>query len=84
MSLKLIINMVNTRNNVFLLHHLDSFDDHVLVAVVDLSCQFLGPQGLEVPLDVAEDELDRIESRFVRHVVDPPDVVVSHCLLGPV
>ena len=52
--------MVHTSNDVFLLQHLCRLLDQRFVVVMYEPHQLPGPQGPEVPLQLAEDELDGI------------------------
>ena len=52
--------MVHTSNDVFLLQHLCRLLDQCFVVVMYEPHQLPGPEGPEVPLQLAEDELDGI------------------------
>ena len=52
--------MVHTSNDVFLPQHLRRLLDQGFVVVMDEPHQLPGSQGPEVPLQLAEDELDGI------------------------
>ena len=52
--------MVHTSNDVFLFQHLCRLLDQRFVVVVYEAHQLPGSQGPEVPLQLAEDELDGI------------------------
>ena len=54
--------MVHTSNDVFLLQHLRRLLDQCFVVVMYETHQLPGSQGPEVPLQLAEDELDGIQN----------------------
>ena len=50
--------MIHAFSNVFLFRHLDGLGDHSLNVIVVVTYEFLGPQILEVFLDLREGQLD--------------------------
>ena len=74
--------MVNTGNNVFLFHAVDSLGHHGLMSILYLSCQLLRSQRLELLFDLCEDKFNGVELGTVRHVVDISKTHVPHGLLG--
>ena len=56
--------------------------DQRLVAVLYESGQLLRPECLELLLNLAENELDRVVFRSIGKIIDEPDSEFSHILLG--
>ena len=75
--------MIHAGYNILLFCFLCCLRHHCLVAVLDESGQLLGPQFLEVALDLAEHELDRVVLRTVWDIVDPTKAEPPHGLLRP-
>ena len=73
--------MVNTLLNILFLELLDGFHDQTFVADVQFADELSGPQCFEVPLELTEHELDRVEVRSVRQVVDEAELEPSHLCL---
>ena len=76
--------MINTRKNVFLFDLAHCLVHHGFVAVLDQAHELFGPQVAEVPFDVREDVLNRVQLRLVGQRVDPLELVLAHLGLGPV
>ena len=52
------------------------------MAVLDQADELFGPKCLEVALDHAKAQLNRVVLWAIAHVEDPPEAVVPHGLLG--
>ena len=76
------MDVFNARYNVFFLDFVDCLGHQRLVAVLREAHELLGPQSLEVPLHLAENQFDWVVVWRVRHVIDELEAVVSHGLLG--
>ena len=70
--------MLNAIPNILLSYISNRLLDQRLVAVLDQACQLLCPQGPELLLDLAEDELDRVVFRSIGQIVDVPDAEFPH------
>ena len=72
--------MLNAIPNILLSYISNRLLDQRLVAVLDQACQLLCPQGPELQLDLAEDELDRVVFRSIGKIIDEPDSEFPHIL----
>jgi hypothetical protein len=73
--------MIHTIYNVLFPHRLHSFLNQCLVAVLNVSGEFLGPQCAECALDFAKYRFDRVVVRRVGHVVNVAEAQLPHrCL----
>lgn len=83
-SLKRLINVVNARDNIFLLQFLQGLYYQFVVCIIQQAHELLRPQSFEVLLELREDELDWIELRREWNIVDPLEPVLSHRFFGSV
>ena len=72
--------MPDAVHHVLLVHGLPSSRDQGLVAILDEPHELLGPQLLELALQLGEHQLDGVELRAVRHVEDVPEAELLHLL----